>query len=316
MDLRQLRNLLAVMDEGTLGKAAARVNISQPALTKSIQRLETELGVRLFERNSRGMRPTLYADSLRGYAKAACLAMAEAQSQITALRNGTEGLLTVAAAPALAAEFLPKIVARLLSERPKLQVRVVSQNKELFSGLIEGRFNVVVAMLYDEAPDDVVDKHWIFNDELVVVMRPAHRLASDGAITAEKLAAEKWVLQEPSSWSHKRIRLYFEQNGLSLPRYAMESRDPAVLRGIIADSDHIGVMARLGIRRDIDAGRLTAIGVNSPLMRRPIGVALRKNEPISHSVRALMRIARELAAAEAANAGADPSAMRNLNTHS
>jgi DNA-binding transcriptional LysR family regulator len=287
------------MEEGTLGKAAARVNISQPALTKSIQRLETELGVRLFERDVRGMKPTLYAESLSGYARAACLAMSEAQDQIIALRNGTEGLLTIAAAPSLGAEFLPKIVARLMAERPRLQVRVVSQTKELFAGLAEGRFNVVIGMLYDEAPVEAVDKHWIFDDELVLVVRRGHKLQRVRAITAERLAAEKWVLQEPSSWAHQRIRLYFERNGLSLPRYTTASSDPAVLRGIIAESDHVGTMARLAIRRDIESGRLAAISIDSPLMRRPIGVALRKNAPISPAVRALIEIARDIAAADA-----------------
>src|SRR6266550_6342289 len=107
MDIRHLRDMLAVMEEGSLGKAAQRLNISQPALSKSIQRLEEHLGVRLFERETRGMKPTFYADSLRGYAKAACVGMAEAESQIAALRNGTEGIITVAGPPLIVTELLP-----------------------------------------------------------------------------------------------------------------------------------------------------------------------------------------------------------------
>src|SRR6267154_2326798 len=152
MDLRHLRNMLAVMEEGSLGKAAQRLNISQPALTKSIQRLEEELGVRLFDREARGMKPTFYAESLRGYAKAACIGMAEAESQIAALRNGTEGTITVAGPALMMTELLPAVLVRLSQERPNLQVRVVAQNKELFSELLEGKFSLVVAMLYDEMP--------------------------------------------------------------------------------------------------------------------------------------------------------------------
>jgi DNA-binding transcriptional LysR family regulator len=92
MDVRHLRNMLAVIEEGSLGKATRHLNISQPALTKSIQRLEEHLGVRLFDREARGMKPTFYAESLKGYAKAACIGMAEAESQIAALRDGTENL--------------------------------------------------------------------------------------------------------------------------------------------------------------------------------------------------------------------------------
>ncbi len=68
MDLRQLRNLIAVIDNGSLGKAAEVLHISQPALTKSIQRLEERLGVPLFYRDSRGMRPTVYGEAFRAHA--------------------------------------------------------------------------------------------------------------------------------------------------------------------------------------------------------------------------------------------------------
>src|SRR6476620_5530053 len=123
MDVRHLRNMLAVLEDGSIGKAALRLNISQPALTKSIQRLEEHLGVRLFEREPRGMKPTFYAESLRGYAKAACIGMAEAERQIAALRKGTEGVVTIAGPPLIMTELLPPVLVRLAQERPKLKVR-------------------------------------------------------------------------------------------------------------------------------------------------------------------------------------------------
>jgi DNA-binding transcriptional LysR family regulator len=142
MDIRHLRNMLAVMEEGSIGKASQRLHISQPALTKSIQRLEEHLGVRLFDREARGMKPTFYADSLRGYAKAACVGMAEAESQIASLRNGTEGIITVAGPPLIVTELLPDVLLKLSQERPKLQVHVVARNRDLFTDLLEGRFNL------------------------------------------------------------------------------------------------------------------------------------------------------------------------------
>jgi DNA-binding transcriptional LysR family regulator len=285
--------MLAVMEEGSLGKASHRLHISQPALTKSIQRLEEQLGVRLFERESRGMKPTFYAESLRGYAKAVCVGMAEAQSQIASLRSGTEGILTIAGPPVVTTEFLPQILAQLSRERPRLQVRVVSQNKDLFSDLAEGRFNAVIAMLYDEFIGQEFVKHWIFDDHLVLVMRPDHPLARRKVHRPEDLLSSKWALPDPLTWSHKRLKLYFEQSGFTVPTASIESRDPAVLRSVIATSDHIGVLAHLGVRRDVEAGTLCAFDLNSPLMRRPIGLVMRKSEPMSPAVTSLMRIAEQ-----------------------
>src|SRR5262245_56880296 len=256
MDIRHLRNMLAVMEEGSLGKAAQRLNISQPALTKSIQRLEEQLGVRLFDREARGMKPTFYADSLRGYAKAACVGMAEAESQIAALRSGTEGIITVAGPTLIVTELLPEVLVRLSQERPKLQVRVAAQNRGLFTNLLEGRFNLVVAMLYDEVPKEGLSKQWLFDDKLVLVMRPDHPLATRRKLKPKDLVDQKWVFADSDTWGQRRLRLYFEQAGLPLPRARFESRNPAILKSIIMISDHVGMIARLGVEKEISSGAL------------------------------------------------------------
>ena len=294
MDLRHLRNMLAVMEEGSLGKAAQRLNISQPALTKSIQRLEEELGVRLFDRESRGMKPTFYADSLRGYAKAACIGMAEAESQIASLRSGTEGIITVAGPPQIVTRLLPEVLVRLSQERPKLQVRIVGQNKELFTDLLEGHFNLVVAMLYNELPKHGLSKQWLFDDRLVLVMRPDHPLARRRKVKPSDLIDQKWVFADSDTWSQHRLRLFFEQAGLTVPWARFESRNPEILKSIIMISDHIGMVARMGVEKEVAQGLLKAIEIDSPLMLRPIGIVRRENEPASPAVKSFVRIIEEV----------------------
>lgn len=290
MDIRHLRNMLAVMEEGSIGKAAQRLHISQPALTKSIQRLEEHLGVRLFDREARGMKPTFYAGSLRGYAKAACVGMAEAESQIASLRNGTEGIITVAGPPLIVTELLPDVLLRLSQERPKLQVHVVARNRELFTDLLEGRFNLVVAMLYDEIPKQGLSKQWLFDDRLVLVMRPDHPLAKRRKVKPGDLLEQKWVFADSDTWSHRRLQLYFEQAGLAVPRPRIASRNPAVLKNIVMASDHIGMMSRLGVEKEIAKGLLKCIEIDSPLMHRPIGIVRRENEPMSPAAKSFVRI--------------------------
>lgn len=294
MDLRHLRNMLAVIEEGSLGKAAQRLNISQPALTKSVQRLEEHLGVKLFERDSRGMKPTIFADSLHGYAKAACVGMIEAENRIRALRSGTEGVIRIAAPPLIATELLPQILVGLARERPNLQARVVSQNKALFTDLLEGQFDAVVAMLYDELPVEGLTKQWLFDDRLVLVMRSSHPLARRKKIEPRELLHEKWAVTAGDTWSHRRLRLYFEQNGLPLPKARMESRNPAILKSVISISDHVGIISRLGVEREVASGALKAIELNSPLMQRPIGIVRRESEPPSPAVKSFIALAEEV----------------------
>ena len=123
MDLRQLRNLVAVLEAGSIGKAAAQLHISQPALSKSIRRLEEELGVLLFEREGRGVQPTLYAERLRDYAAAASLGMAQARADLEALKSGTEGIVTLAGPQPIAELLFGAAAARIARARPKLNER-------------------------------------------------------------------------------------------------------------------------------------------------------------------------------------------------
>ncbi|HEU0071559.1 MAG TPA: LysR substrate-binding domain-containing protein [Alphaproteobacteria bacterium] len=290
MDLRHLRNMLAVMEEGSLGKAAEKLHISQPALTKSIQRLEDQLGVKLFERKARGMEATSYAESLSAYAQSACVGMSQAIKEIKALKSGTEGVITVAGPPLIASELMPEVLMRLAAERPNLQLRIVSQNQELFTSLLNGKFNVVVAMLYNEMPRVGLTKRWLFDDKLVLVMRPDHPAAKFKKIKPQDLMSYKWAFPEGDTWHRRRLELFFEQYGMGMPRASIESREPTILRSIIVNSDHIGVIARLGVERELREGLLTAVEFDSPFMMRPIGVVRRENDMPSPAVNALIRI--------------------------
>lgn len=294
MDLRQLRNLLAVMEEGSIGKAAERLHVSQPALTKSIQRLEEELGVRLFERKARGMDATFYAEHLRSYAESACIGMAEVLKELNALKNGTEGLLTVAATPLVAHNLLTDVAVRLTLERPNLQIRIVSQNHELFTELQAGKFNLVVAMLYSEIPTVEFSKEYLFDDRLVLVMRPGHPVSKLRKLSIKGLLNYKWALADAETWHYKRLAVYFQEEGFDPPRANISSRDPMVLKSVIMNSDHIGVIARLGVEKELKEGLLTAVDLPSPLMRRPIGIVRRMSDVHYPAVGAFERVLKDV----------------------
>jgi DNA-binding transcriptional LysR family regulator len=282
--------MLAVMEEGSLGKAADKLHISQPALTKSIQRLEEQLGVKLFERKARGMEATSYAESLSAYAQSACVGMTEAIKEIKALKNGTEGVITVAGPPMIASELLPDVAVRLAAERPNLQLRIVSQNQELFTDLLAGKFTLVVAMLYNEMPKLGLTKRWLFDDRLVLVMRPDHPAAKLKKLKPQDLLSYTWAFSDNDTWHRRRLELYFEQFGLGMPRASIESREPAILKSVIMKSDHVGVLARIGVEREIEQGLLKAVEIDSPFMMRPIGIVRRENDLPSPAVNAFVRI--------------------------
>lgn len=294
MDLRHLRTMLAVMEEGTIGKAAERLHISQPALTKSIQRLEQELGVRLFERKARGMAATPFAESLRAYAQSACIGMAQAIKELNALKEGTEGAITIAAPPLITTGFLPDVLVRLSAERPNLQLRVVSQNHDLHAALLAGHCNIVVAMLYKEYFRVGLTKKWIFDDRLVLMMRPGHPAAKLKNAKPADLMKYKWALADNLSWHRRRLELFFEQYGKPLPRHCIESSDSTMLKSVVMNSDLIGITSKCGLEKEVDEKLLKIVEIDSPLMLRPIGIVRRENDIPSPAVDAFMRIAEDV----------------------
>jgi LysR family transcriptional regulator of gallate degradation len=239
------------------------------------------------------MMPTFYAESLRGYAKAACIGLLEAEKQIAALRNGTEGSITIAGPPLIMTNLLPPVLMRLSQERPKLHINVVSQNRDLFVELLKGKFSLVVAMLYNEMPKQGLEKRWLFDDKLVLVMRPDHPLANRRKVNARLLADQKWVFADSDNWGQKRLKVYFEQEGLDLPQARIESHDPAVMKSIIMSSNHVGMVSKIGVEREVANGLLKFIEIDSPLMLRPIGTVRRESEPMTPAVESLIRFIQE-----------------------
>jgi DNA-binding transcriptional LysR family regulator len=106
--------------------------------------------------------------------------------------------------------------------------------------------------------------------------------------------AEKWVFADGDTWNQHRLKLYFEQAGLSVPFARMESRNPAVLKSIVEASDFVTVIARLGVEKEVKAGVLKTVDLPSPLMQRPIGVVRRAGEPLSPAAKSFVKMAEDI----------------------
>jgi DNA-binding transcriptional LysR family regulator len=139
MDIRQIRHLIAVLEHGNVLRAAHAIHISQPALSKSIQNLEAELGVRLLERGPRGVSPTIYGTTLLKHARLLLNQGAQAVAEIGAIKDGHLGHLRLGVAN-FAIHFLPAVLGKLLSSKPGLSFDIVDGTYEgLAAGASGGR---------------------------------------------------------------------------------------------------------------------------------------------------------------------------------
>lgn len=286
MDIRSLRSMLAIIETGSLNKAAERLNVSQPALTKTIQRMEAQLGVKLFERDTRGMHPTPYAEEFRAYAQAACTGYDRAVASLNASRSGLQGTVTIASTPLLSASLLPEAVVRVAQGNPDFRVKFDSRGQDLLEWLLAGKCDLALIPL-DGIREQGLVQRYLLNDEWVVIARPDHPLSQQQHVTVQDLHACGWIYSDSDSFHRRRLQRFFEDAGLAMPPARIFSRPPTLQKALVACSDYVALVARLIVEEEAKSGRLKIIEIDSSMVR-PIGFLWRENDKLSPAAKALI----------------------------
>ena len=195
MQTQQMRHVAALIEHKSLARAARTLGISQPALSKSLRRLEAHLGVKLFERTARGVVATEFGRELAQRARAIAIEMTEAERAIRAIRDGREGRITIGAAPIAIASVLPVATARLLAANGDLTVAVVGGlHDRLFEWLRAGEIDAVLSNMVEQGGDSDLVQEPLFVDRMVVACRPDHPLRQRRDPPAEEVARYRWIL--------------------------------------------------------------------------------------------------------------------------
>ena len=287
MDAKQLQNVIAVIEQGSLGRAAAALNVSQPALTKSIQRLEERLGVPLFTRDSKGMRPTLYGEALRPHAHGILASTEQAVREIETMKSGARGTVSIAAGPLLSSDILSSAIVRLLREHPLIHVNIHTAIGDHTPGLLDGRYDFIVTQLPLGTRRDGLRQRELVNDRIAVIARPGHALMRQSKVSVKDLLRFKWVLPERGHNHRTRLSRVFEAENLTMPEPDVECSSTEFIKSVVSRTDHLGLIAQMGIK---DAGdpKTVELPLDSPFMVRPIGIVWRQNQVLSSSSRLLM----------------------------
>lgn len=222
MDLRQLRYFNALAETLNFHRAAERLHISQPPLTVAIRKLEEELGVALFERDSRGVRLTTAGLAAVNPAREALAAAEKVREAVRQGAAGLRGRLSIGFIGSAIGELMPRIVSPFRHAYPEVELALEEMNSVEIVRAIAGRrldIGLVRLPVMDSAPVaiDVIE-----TDELVAVLPASDVLARRKTLDLGALADRSFIIYSPVSVLHATIRLACHRAGFT-PRVAQEA---------------------------------------------------------------------------------------------
>lgn len=193
METRDLRYFVEVASLGSVQAAAERIGRTQPALTKCVRRLETEVGGRLFHRKGRGIELTDLGRALFAHANVICRAVENTVQEVRAVAQGSRGHIRLGISPTAAHCMLPDLLELLVAEAPDLTYRVLTGTPAVLRNALRTR-EVDLAIGPDEDGDAIeFNTSYIHDDDVVVAAGPAHPLAGR-SVSIEALSAFDWLL--------------------------------------------------------------------------------------------------------------------------
>jgi DNA-binding transcriptional LysR family regulator len=290
MDLRELRHFLAVAETRSFRRAAEALHLTQPAISKSIRSLETELGVQLFDRYREGVILTAVGEILLTHAKLISTELRHTLDAVSAAKSGTQGEVVVGAAFSMVETLLPQATANLLRHRPQVRVEVRSALvDDLIVMLRRGDVDLVFSGLPALAQREDISLAPLFTDRVEVVVRRGHPLITRGRPPRMKdLLSFPWVMFGPTILSKQYVETAFRGSGLTPPVTTAESNSSTYNKALVMSSDFVSYLPYQLIRKEHEAGWLVPLPFDKLTWHREVGVISRRRGSLSPAARALI----------------------------
>jgi DNA-binding transcriptional LysR family regulator len=294
MDSRRLRHFLTVYEHGSVGRAAEVLNLTQPALSKSLHQLEDELGVKLFDRTPLGVVPTVYGRTLSHHAKVIQSELHSAERELAHLTGARKGEVIVGIGPSIATRIMPEATMRLHAERPGIQLTVIEGlADDHIPALRRGEIDLAIGN-WPLVSDPNLAAETLMSDDVVVVAGARHPLAGKTVQLAE-LLEYPWALPSRSQIWRAQLDELFVAKGLAPPPPRVVAANAAAfLRALVQHGDYLSFLPRQVVALEERAGAAVALRVPEIHIRCDINVTYRERGGVTPACQALIAILEDL----------------------
>jgi DNA-binding transcriptional LysR family regulator len=288
--LRDLHILSTVVQWGSMAKAAADLGVSQPSVSEAIANLEAALHVRLLDRSSRGVEPTMYAQALLKRGRVVFDELQQGIQDIEFLSDPTTGEVTIGCPEALMAGFVPAVIDRLLQQYPQVVIRVVHAESGTleFRELRERKIDLMLGRVSGPVSDDELDAEILFEDHHFVVAGSLSQWARRRKVMLAELVNERWIHMPLDTVIGSLIAEAFSTEGLEMPRECVTTFSMQIRSHLLATGRFLTIMPSSMLRFNREAWHLKALPTKLRIRPRFVAAVTLKGRTLSPQTQLFM----------------------------
>ena len=269
MNLRHLAVFHAVAQTGGINRAAERLMISQPAVSRQVQALEHALGVTLLERRSRGIHLTEAGEILADYARRIFEIEAQANEVFADLRSLRTGVLRLGGSMSLGNYFLPEVIAAFHHEYPEIRISLEVGNTDYILDLVRHN-RVDIGFIEGQFDGGEFRSDLFMHDELIVIAHPGHPLEGQGPMPFSRLCHYGCVMREAGSGTRAALNTLLEHAGINEHPFNLTLGSPEAVKRAVQRGAGLAVASNLTVVNEIKSGTLVHIPLSGPSAYRKL----------------------------------------------
>ncbi|EAA4435267.1 LysR substrate-binding domain-containing protein [Salmonella enterica] len=291
--LRHLHTFVAVAQQGTLGRAAETLNLSQPALSKTLNELEQLTGTRLFERGRLGAQLTVPGEQFLTHAVKVLDALNTAGQALNRKEDASADVVRIGALPTAALGILPAVIGRFHQQQKSTSLQVATMNNTmLLAGLKAGEIDLGIGRMSDPELMSGLNYELLFLESLKLVVRPDHPLLQE-TITLSRVMEWPVVVSPKGTVPRQNAEALLQSQGCKMPAGCIETLSASLSRQLTVDYDYVWFVPSGAVKEDLRQATLVSLPVPTQSAGEPIGILTRVDIPLSTGAQMLIAAIRK-----------------------
>ncbi|EDE2533258.1 LysR substrate-binding domain-containing protein [Salmonella enterica] len=291
--LRHLHTFVAVAQQGTLGRAAETLNLSQPALSKTLNELEQLTGTRLFERGRLGAQLTVPGEQFLTHAVKVLDALNTAGQALNRKEDASADVVRVGALPTAALGILPAAIGRFHQQQKSTSLQVATMNNTiLLAGLKSGEIDLGIGRMSDPELMGGLNYELLFLESLKLVVRPGHPLLQE-TITLSRVMEWPVVVSPKGTVPRQNAEALLQSQGCKMPAGCIETLSASLSRQLTVDYDYVWFVPSGAVKEDLRQATLVSLPVPTQSAGEPIGILTQVDIPLSTGAQMLIAAIRK-----------------------